>query len=312
MPFTLDPELAAALAPPDGEQQAPPPTDWRSIRLSVADAQATIGALVRPRPEVTRTAYSTISADGARIALRWFAPPDRWSRAAVVHAHGGGMVAGSVDLFDPYTARLVGDSGVPVLSVEYRLAPEVTGSTPAEDVFAGVQWLAAHADELRVDPGRIGLWGESSGGGIAAATAILARERGAHIAGQLLVYPMLDDRTIDPDPQLEGLATWTWAQNRTGWESLLGDDRGTDAVSATAAPGRLEEFAGLPPTYIEVGALDAFRDEDVRYAQRLLEAGVPTELHVHPGVPHGFDQLAPDAAVTRRALADRVRFLRAL
>ena len=127
------------------------------------------------------------------------------------------------------------------------------------------------------------------------------------VAGQLLVYPMLDDRTVTPDPLLAGIASWTYSNNAIGWGALLGDQRGTDTVSPVAAPARLTDLGGLPPAYIEVGALDIFRDESVGYASRLLAAGVPTELHVHPGVLHGFDQLAPEAAVTRRALADRVR-----
>ena len=312
MSFTLDPELAAALAPYATDVPTPEFTDWHPIREAVAIGQAALGALVPPRPEVTRATYSTTAADGTAIELRWFAPAERVSAAAVVHAHGGGLVAGSVDLFDPYLARAVGDSGVPMLSVEYRLAPEAQGTTPAEDVFAGLTWLVEHAEQLDVDPARIGLYGESAGAGIAAGTAILARDRGVHVAGQMLVYPMLDDRTVIPDPLLDGIASWTYRSNAIGWEALLGDQRGTDAVPPVAAPARLADLRGLPPTYIEVGALDIFRDEDVDFAMRLLAAGVPTELHVHPGLVHGFDQFAPEAAVTRRALADRVRVLRSL
>ena len=312
MSFTLDPELAAALAPYATDEPTPEPTGWRPIREAVAIGQAALGALVPPRPDVTRVTFSTTAADGTAIELRWFAPAGRASAAAVVHAHGGGLVAGSVDLFDPYLARAVGDSGVPILSVEYRLAPEGQGTTPAEDVFAGLAWLVEHAEQLDVDPARIGLYGESAGAGIAVGTAILARDRGVHLAGQVLVYPMLDDRTVTPDPLLDGIASWTYRSNAIGWEALLGDQRGTDAVSPVAAPARLADLRGLPPTYIEVGALDIFRDEDVDFAMRLLAAGVPTELHVHPGLVHGFDQFAPGAAVTRRALADRVRVLRSL
>jgi acetyl esterase/lipase len=292
MTFTLDPELAEALAPFATELPAPDEFigDWKTIRANVAIGQAALGALVPSFPDVAQSTFTAKTADGRDVALRWFAPTERSTRAAVVHAHGGGMVAASVDLFAPYISQYVALSGVPFLSVEYRLAPEGRNTDLAEDVFAGLNWLAQHSDELEIDPRRIGLFGESAGAGIAAGVAILARERGIPVARQILIYPMLDDRTVTPDPQLEGLANWTYASNETGWTALLGDDRGATSVSPVAAPARLTDFAGLPETYIEVGALDIFRDEDVRFALNLLTAGVPTELHVHPGLLHGFDQ----------------------
>lgn len=142
-----------------------------------------------------------------------------------------------------------------------------------------------------MDRTRIALMGDSGGGGVAAGAAIAARDAGAPVAKQILVYPMLDDRNLEPDPLLASTALWSYDQNYTGWKALLGDALGTAGVSPIAAPARLQDFAGLAPTYIEVGTMDIFRDESIAYAQSLLSAGVDTELHVHRGVPHGYDWL---------------------
>jgi acetyl esterase/lipase len=123
---------------------------------------------------------------------------------------------------------------------------------------------------------------------------------------------MLDDRNVVPDPELVPFITWTYDSNMTGWGALLGERRGRDEVPATAAPARLTDFAGLPSAYIEVGELDIFRDEDIEYARRLGAAGVSTELHVHPGLPHGFDAVAGATSAGIRSRADRMRVLQSL
>jgi acetyl esterase/lipase len=262
-----------------------------------------------PRHEaVRRSRFTTTSDDGAELDLAWFTLDGVSVGSAVVHAHGGGMIAGSVDLFAPFVADHVVRSGVPFLSVAYRLAPEVRGNVPAEDVFTGLTWLHEHADDLEVDPARIGIFGHSSGAGIAAGAAILARDRGVPLARQILLYPMLDDRTTEPDPYLAPVASWTYENNSIGWDGLLDGN----PAGPVAAPARLEDATGLPPAYIEVGELDIFRDESVAYALKLWRSGVSTELHVHPGLLHGFDHVLPEAEFTRRALADRVRVLRML
>jgi acetyl esterase/lipase len=200
-----------------------------------------------------------------------------------------------------------------MLSVEYRRAPEHPYPTPVEDAYAALRWLHDHAAELGVDPDRIGVMGDSAGGGMAAALTILARERGGpRIARQILLMPMLDDRTTTPDPLIEPFLIWSYDDSLTAWPALLGDAAGSDAVPATAAPARLLDAAGLPPAYIEVGQLDVFRDEDLAYATKLSRAGVDVEFHLRPGVPHEFDSIAPDSDVARRAIADRVRALRSL
>src|SRR5262249_8324626 len=150
-------------------------------------------------------------------------------------------------------------------------------------------------------PARIVVMGDSGGGGLAAAATLMARDRGVAVARQILVYPMLDDRTTVPDPELVPFAGWSYDDNYTGWHALLGDAIGTDDVDPYAAPARATDLGGLPPTYIEVGELDIFRDESIEYARRLSNAGTSVELHVHPGCAHGFDRMNPDADVVRRA-----------
>ncbi|MBV9514882.1 MAG: alpha/beta hydrolase, partial [Mycobacteriaceae bacterium] len=181
------------------------------------------------------------------------------------------------------------------------------------DCYAALRWLISHTDELTVDPGRVAVMGDSAGGGLAAGVCLLNRDRaGPTIAQQLLIYPMLDDRSRLPDRQLLPFLTWTHDDNLTGWSALLGEDAGKANVDPYAAPARATNLSGLPDAYIDVGDLDLFRDEDVAYARRLADAGVPTELHLHTGCPHAFDLLAPTAEVSRRAVADRVRRLRLL
>jgi acetyl esterase/lipase len=216
-------------------------------------------------------------------------------------------------LYDVAVRQYVAEAGVPMLVVDYRIAPEHPHPTPVEDCYAALVWLADHASTLGIDPARLAVMGDSAGGGLAAGVCLLARDRGGPaIAQQLLIYPMLDDRTVTPDPQLLPFLTWTYDDNVTGWGALLGESAGTDVVSPYAAPARATDVSGLPDTYIDVGDLDIFRDEDITYARRLSDAGVPTELHLHSGCPHSFEALARAADVSRRAIADRVRRLRAL
>ncbi|SFR29852.1 alpha/beta hydrolase fold [Lentzea waywayandensis] len=201
--------------------------------------------------------------------------------------HGGGHILGHIDLFDGPVSRYVSTTGVPMLSVEYRRAPEHPFPTPLEDAYTALRRLHDHATELGVDPARIGVLGDSAGGGMAAALSILARDRGGPvIARQILIMPMLDDRTTEIAPHVAPYALWSYDDNLTALPALLGDAAGGPDVPATAAPARLEDAAGLPPAYVEVGQLDVFRDESLAYATKLSRAGVPVEFHLHPGAPH--------------------------
>lgn len=286
--------------------------DWKTLRANNDAAFPLFSAALPAHPEVSREAYSATSYDGALVALRWYVPDGHdpaGAGPAAVFLHGGGMIMGSVAQSDRLTAAYAAESGVPVLAVDYRLAPEHPHPCPVEDCHAGLAWLAAHAGELGVDAARIAVMGESAGGGLAAATAILARDRGPAVARQILIYPMLDDRTTVPVQALASFALWSYDDNYTGWHELLGEMIGTGDVPPSAAPARVRDLAGLPATYLEVGELDIFRDEDIDYARRLAAAGVSVELHVHPGCPHGFDLIAPGADVARRSRADRLRAL---
>jgi acetyl esterase/lipase len=314
MSFTLDPEVAEALAPMAGTATSLPEVGDVEGRRAFWEPVIGAAGAAQPMPDdVTTTDHHTTTSDGVQLTLRWYAREGAAPGPAVLFFHGGGYIFGHIDLFDGPVARYVSASGVPMLSVEYRRAPEHPHPIPIEDAYVALVWLVEHASDLGVDPERIGVMGDSAGGGLAAALTILARQRGGpKIARQILVMPMLDDRTTTPDPHLAPFALWTYDDSVTGWRALLGEAVGGPDVPPTAAPARIEDASGLPPAYIEVGQLDVFRDEDTAYATKLSRAGVPVEFHLHPGVPHEFDSIAFGSDVARRAVADRVRVLRSL
>jgi len=225
---------------------------------------------------------------------------------AVLHIHGGGYVMGRAAMMEAAHRPLVADLRCCVVSVEYRLAPETPYPGAVEDCYAALRYICSNHGDLRIDTNRLGVMGESAGGGLAAALALLARDRREFkLAFQHLIYPMLDDRTCvaeDPDPHV-GEFIWTPHNNRFGWASLLGDAPGSSDVSIYAAPARARDLSGLPRTFIATGALDLFLEENIGYARRLMRAGVPVELHVYAGAFHGF-HLAIDADVTKRAARD--------
>lgn len=229
----------------------------------------------------------------------------------VYHIHGGGFVMGRVAEYDPVLRPLAAELQCMIVSVEYRLAPETNFPGPVEDCYAGLAWTIAQAAEIGIDPARIGLMGQSAGGGYAAALAMMVRDRGDFsIAFQHLIYPMLDDRTGTGAPHpYAGEFIWTAQSNRFGWGALLGHAPGMCDVSPYAAPARATDLAGLPPAFIATGALDLFAEEDIAYATRLIRAGVPTELHVYPGGYHAFDVFA-DGPVSRQARRDSREALR--
>jgi acetyl esterase/lipase len=317
-PPPFDPELAAALTvineflPPDGftpetipvlRQGSPamaPPTDEELRRGGAFHVEERLVPGPAGAPDVALLICTPTGLDTAA--------------AAIYHAHAGGMVIGDnrtgvLDLLDwAQELRLV------VVSVEYRLAPETPHPGPVEDCYAGLVWTAGHAAELGIDPDRIVITGSSAGGGLAAAVTLLCRDRGGPaLLGQLLGCPMLDDRNDTPSAaQMAGLGVWDRTSNHNGWTALLGAARGGPDVSPYAAPARATDLSDLPPTFIDVGSAETFRDEDVTYASRIWRAGGRAELHVWPGGFHGFDALAPHAVVSQDAKAARVRWLRRL
>lgn len=225
---------------------------------------------------------------------------------AILRMHGGGYVIGSDFTALPRLQQISRNSDCVVVSVEYRLAPETPFPGSLDDNYAALQWLHANAEALGVDRTRISVMGESAGGGHAAMLAIAARDRGEiHLHHQILIYPMLDDRTGSTklNKPWVGQHIWTAQDNEYGWSSLLGMPAGSASVPAGSVPARVENLAGLPATFIAVGSLDLFVDEDIEYAQRLLAAGVPTDLLVVAGAFHGFDGLAPTSSIAQRFTA---------
>lgn len=231
---------------------------------------------------------------------------------AIYYTHGGGMILGDRRTNLPDVLDLASSVGAAVISVEYRLAPEHPHPAPVEDCYAGLLWVAANMTELNIDPDRIVVSGPSGGGGLAAAVALLARDRGGPaLAGQMLQAPMLDDRNDTPSAlQMAGQDRWIHTVSETAWTAFLGDARGGPDVSPYAAPARARDLSGLPPAFIYVGSAETFRDEDVAYASAIWRAGGQAELHIWSGGFHGFDFMAPQAAVSQAAKAARTSWMR--
>ena len=227
-----------------------------------------------------------------KIRLRIYKPKSITALTPVlIWLHGGGYVMGKPEMDDRRCAHFVRELGVAVVSVDYRCAPKHPFPAGLEDAYAALKWVVSHPQQLGIDGKRIAVGGASAGGGLAAALVQLMHDRQEiKLDFQLLVYPMLDDRTaLRTDLDDSHNITWTLKSNRFGWKSYLGKEYGAEDVPAYAVPARQEDLSGLPPTWIGVGTLDIFHDEDVAYAQRLKDCGVACELHIVPGAFHGFD-----------------------
>jgi acetyl esterase/lipase len=260
-------------------------------------------------------------AGAPQVRVRRYRPTDRPTDhptdhqaplPAMVYLHGGGFVVGSLDLYDADCRRIAAEVNAVVISVDYRLAPEHPFPAGLEDCYAALVWLADHAAELGVDPDRIAIGGESAGGGLTAGVALLARDRGGpRLCLQFLGIPELDDRLETGSMRtLVGTPITTVPNGEISWDSYLGPGvRGTDQVSPYAAPARATDLAGLPPALVTAYEFDGLRDEGIAYAQRLLAAGVPTELHLYPGAFHSCTWLA-HAAICQKILGDLVDGLR--
>ncbi len=228
---------------------------------------------------------------------------------ALLWIHGGGYVAGSADMNDRAVRKMAAHLGALAASVEYRLAPEHPYPAALDDCYAALQWLAARDD---IDRRRILIAGKSGGGGLAAALTLRHMDAGlVGLAGQILIYPMLDDRTVRRSTATAARG-WTPQDNSFGWRSYLGREPGTGEVSAYAAPARRDDLSGLPPTWIGVGTADLFHDECVDYANRLRAARVPTQLRIAPGGFHGFDVVGARTSVVRQFRADQLAAMRQL
>ena len=264
-------------------------------------SEANYAALGTPplAPEIRR-----IAGPAGELEVYWYDPaPGATDRPALLHIHGGGMIMGSAKAMMAGPSAMAKALGIPVASVEYRLAPETPFPGPQEDCYAALTWLAGEAGTLGVDPTRLGVIGESAGGGLAAAVAQMARDLGGPtLAAQILVYPMIDHRTGSDDCRWRNRTTgefiWTRKSNRFGWEALRGDYAANDARKGWFSPSLADDLSGLAPAWIGTGSLDLFFDEDLDYARRLVDAGVPVELHSYPGAIHAFNVIA-EARIAR-------------
>jgi acetyl esterase/lipase len=293
MSFTLDAQVAEVLAAAierSGLPPAPPVGDVASCRSALDVMLEYFNNEAQPAGKVDISDHSVVTPDGATLLARWYRQPSSESRAAVLCLHGGGMIAGSVPIFDGPVSRYVARTGVPMLSLEYRLAPEHPHPTPVEDAYGGLAWLAGHATELGIDPGRIGVMGDSAGGGLAAGIAILSRDRkGPAVASQLLIYPMLDDRTTVPDPYIAPFAGWSYDDNATAWDALLGTGHEHREIPP---PGRAGPAAGRdrPAARLHRGGA----------AGHLPRRGRPVRAHAQPGRRAGRVASAPRRAARVR------------
>jgi triacylglycerol lipase len=306
----VDPELRDALALWPVE-----PLTADSLTRRRANLLKVIGAVPKPDlPDIAADEICVESAFGAEpIRVLTYRPVKSDNPLpAIVHIHGGGFVAGAPEMKDVENRQLASDLRCAIYSVDYRLAPEAPHPAPLEDIYSVFAWLHENAGQLGLDPSRIGIKGESGGGGLAAAAVLYARDQqGPIFAFQHLIYPMIDDRTAvrkDLHPHV-GEFVWTQAHNYFGWHSLLGREPGSAGVSPYAAASRAVDVSGLPPTYTSVGGLDLFLEENLTYADRLSRAGVPVEFHMYPRAYHGFYQ-ATNARVTKQAERDAREALR--
>ncbi|MCF8540134.1 MAG: alpha/beta hydrolase [Candidatus Nanopelagicales bacterium] len=229
---------------------------------------------------------------------------------AILHIHGGGMIMSTVEAYDQRCSAYAHATGYPVFSVDYRLAPEHPYPAAHEDCFDTYLWMQNSAADLGIDPERIALLGNSAGSGLAAALALRIRDlKLTPPRCQVLIYPMLDHRTTTPGPGWERTwLYWDFQDNQTAWEAYLGELSGEDPP-VYAVPALASDLRGLPDTYICVGTADIFFTEDLEFAARLEQAGVPTELHVVEGAPHNFDYLSPHCPASRDSWRSRFEYL---
>ena len=290
------------------------PGGFNAIPDIVARRAAVTGLLAMmelpPNPRVAQQDRTVAGPAGQPdISVRVYRPVDATGPLpGIYYIHGGGMVLGDVAGEDANASMLCDQVNAVVVSVEYRLAPEHPHPAPVEDCYAGLVWTAAHAAELGIDPDRLSIYGASAGGGLALGTALIARDRGGPtLCFMMPIYPMIDDTNSTPSShEITDIGIWDRDGNREAWAWYLGDGQ----PDPYAAPTRAPDVSGLPPAYIDVGTVDLFRDEDIAFAQRLMQAGVPTELHISPGSYHASELFAPEAALSQRIWARRLEALR--
>ncbi|WP_261301634.1 alpha/beta hydrolase [Paenibacillus andongensis] len=270
-------------------------------------------AIIRQTPlpqalksDFVRVTDCTISGAGKQEMLVKIVEPaqrDETKLPALLWIHGGGYVLGHPDGEQSLCECFVRTVNCIVISPDYRLAPEHPFPAAIDDCYAALNWMTRAADELNIDLSRIAVGGGSAGGGLTAALALMARDKGGpSICFQMPLYPMIDDRNITPSShEITDPAVWNRANNLAAWKMYLGGEYADGDISPYAAPIRAESLAGLPPTYTCVGQLDPFRDETIEYVARLAQAGVDVEFQLYPGCYHAFEHVVPDAEISQRA-----------
>ena len=307
MPYAYDPELAPIV-------ELIPRSDFSNIEAS----RTNLALLIAPLNADVDTTGVTIDdrqipgpAGAPAVPVRIYAPAGAGAgtRPALLDIHGGGFCSGSIEMEHAIAVRIARDLGAVVVAVEYRLAPEYPFPAGVDDCYAALRWMHDEAGALGVDPERIAVGGQSAGGGLAAAVALMARDRGGPpICFQFLGIPELDHRLDTPSMHaFVDTPMWHRPNAEISWRNYLGDNPGE--VSPYASPSIATDLSGLPPAYVTAMEFDPLRDEDVIYALRMLQAGVSVELHTFPGTFHG-SAMMPTAAVSRRAAAELLVALR--
>lgn len=285
------------------------PLAERRAMISALEAQVAAAVPVPQNVTVEEVRIPRPEGD-TDITLRIYRPTETAAdRPGLYYIHGGGMVVGSLETGHAECLQFSSTLGAVVVNVDYRLAPEHPHPAPGEDCFSGLTWMADNADILGFNANRLAIYGPSAGGGLAVATAMRARDHGGPAVSFLMaIYPMLDPRNISASSKaITDLGVYDRDDNVRGWEMYLGGSE----PDVYAAPLLSQNLEGFPPTYIDVGTEDVFRDEDIEFAGRLLADGVVVELHVDPGAFHGSELLAPQAALSQRQLTRRMEALRA-
>jgi acetyl esterase/lipase len=311
MAYAFDPELAAAV-------EMMPPFTLDDVNASRQMFAAVMAMVPKEIPGIDRLDITDRLVpgpqDAPKLAVRVYAPrhhavPTPGPLPGILYMHAGGFVFGGIDDEHVHAAAMALETDAVVISVEYRLAPEHRYPAAVEDCYAALEWLVAQADELGIDRDRVAVAGTSAGGGLAAAVTLMARDRGGpRITFQMLNVPELDDRLETPSMiAYTDTPVWNRPNAIASWQNYLGDDR--DDVPYYAAPARATDLSGLPPAYIATAQFDPLRDEGLEYASRLLQAGIPTEVHCFPGTFHGCT-LTPFAAISQRCVADVHQALR--
>lgn len=311
MKYNFDPELAAVVGMFGDLPFSDPAVARAGIETMSAAANANIDT------SGLRVEDRTIPgpAGAPAIPVRLYVPEQQAATTApaLLYIHGGGFVVGSIATEHAISALLARKLGILVVSVEYRLAPEHPYPAGLEDCYAALLWLHGEAETLRVDRARIGVIGQSAGGGLAAALALLTRDRqGPALCFQFLGIPELDDRLDTPSMQaFTDTPLWHRPNAELSWKYYLGSNysAGGADVPVYAAPARATDLRGLPPAYVSAMEFDPLRDEDVLYALKLMQAGVPVELHCYPGTFHG-SSLVAHAAVSQRQKHEMLDVLR--